>query len=184
MGFNLFEMFKGNAAEPVTVTYYKEECEYKRYIIGAFKSDAYVNKMLKEYSELCIDSPRLTEFVKAGKWTVIPCPVELIGRGDFYNLMNWLSQEGEEASALALHDEAGYYAVTDKENSAGDTVIVHFENGGILRWNLPEGTGDDHAYSVIRKSENNGDSIKDFLSSIGAEELIKHFDTSSFATQQ
>jgi len=36
MGFNLFKMFKGNTAEPVTVTYYKEECEYKRYIIGTF----------------------------------------------------------------------------------------------------------------------------------------------------
>lgn len=113
---------------------------------------------------------------KTGKWTVIPCPAELIGRGDFYNLMNWLSQDGEEAYAIALHDEAGYYAVTDKDNSAGDTVIVHFENGAVLRWSLPDGTGDDNAYSVIRKPGNNGESVKDFLSSIGAEEIVKQFD--------
>lgn len=61
--------------------YFFPENEYTRYIIGCFKNEDFVPHMLKEYSELFIDSPKISRYYKHEEWTIIPCPVEKISGG-------------------------------------------------------------------------------------------------------
>lgn len=173
-----FKMKKSGRKENSKEYFFPEE-EYKRYIIGQFEEESFVTDMLKEYGELCVDSPQISEFYNVGGWTVIPCPIELLGRGDFIDLACWLCQDGYDAFAIAIHNSKGYFAGNDESNPAGDTAVVVFDDGECLRWSLPEGIGDDKAYSVIQ-----GDDLKDvdlprcscreFLETIHAEELIRH----------
>lgn len=44
--------------------YFFPENEYTRYIIGCFKNEDFVPHMLKEYSELFIDSPKISGYYK------------------------------------------------------------------------------------------------------------------------
>lgn len=64
--------------------YFFAEEEYKRYVIGQFEREEFVMDALKEYGELCVDSPQISEFYNVDGWMVIPCPVELLGRGYSY----------------------------------------------------------------------------------------------------
>ena len=99
--------------------------------------------MLKEYGELCVDSPQITEYEMVGSWTIIPCGADLISRGNFLDLMSWLCQEGETAFAIAIHEKNSYFAVRDTENPFGDTAFVKFDDGTLLFWYLPRGLVDD-----------------------------------------
>ncbi len=159
--------------------FFPEE-EYTRYVIGKFHSEDFVPKMLKEFGELAVDSPKISEYYKQGEWTVIPCPIEKINRGCFLNLMNWLTQDGEEAFAIALHPKESYFARNEALNPYGDTVLV--ESGGlVVRWELPLGLVDDYAFSDIDQETLEFTNMlapcdcKAFLKFIRAEELIEHF---------
>ena len=131
--------------------YFFPENEYTRYIIGCFKNEDFVPHMLKEYSELFIDSPKISRYYKHEEWTIIPCPVEKINRGCFLDLMSWLSQDNEEAFAIALHPEKSYFSRIEALNTAGDTVLVEFDDGIVVRWFLPQGLIDDNAYSEMEQ---------------------------------
>ncbi len=128
---------------------FQPEQNYQRYIIGKFHNADFVPKMLKEYGELCVDSPQITEYEVVGSWTIIPCGTDLISRGNFLDLMSWLCQEGETAFAIAIHEKNSYFAVRDTENPFGDTVFVKFDDGTLLFWYLPRGLVDDMAYDVL-----------------------------------
>lgn len=47
------------------VKYFSSEEEYTRFIIGRFKDERYVPSMLKEYGELCGDSPKISKYYNA-----------------------------------------------------------------------------------------------------------------------
>lgn len=170
------------------VKYFFPEEEYKRYIIGRFKNESFVPSMLKEYGELCIDSPQISEYYKHGEWTIIPCPIELINRGCFLDLMNWLTQENEEAFAIALHPEKSYFARNEAQNIDGDTVFVEFDDGIVVRWFLPPGLVNDDAFMDVDPDTLEFTNMlapctcKEFLSFMGAGELIEHFNISNCNT--
>ena len=157
------------------------ENEYTRYIIGRFTNEDFVPHMLKEYGELCIDSPQISEYYKHGDWTVIPCPIEKINRGCFLDLMGWLTQNNEEAFAIALHPDKSYFSRVEALNLAGDTVLVEFDDGIVVRWFLPQGLIDDNAYSEMEQETLEFTNMlspcncKAFLEFIGASELTGHF---------
>lgn len=44
------------------VKYFSPKEEYTRFIIGRFKDERYVPSMLKEYGELCGDSPKISKY--------------------------------------------------------------------------------------------------------------------------
>lgn len=161
--------------------YFFPENEYTRYIIGRFKNEDFVPYMLKEYGELCIDSPQISEYYKHEDWTIIPCPIEKINRGCFLDLMCWLTQDNEEAFAIALHPDKSYFSRRETLNTAGDTALVEFDNGIVLRWFLPQGLIDDNAYSEIEQETLEFTNIlspcncKTFLEFIGASGLTRHF---------
>jgi len=48
--------------------------------------------------------------------------------------MSWLSQDNEEAFAIALHPEKSYFSRIEALNTAGDTVLVEFDDGIVVRW--------------------------------------------------
>lgn len=173
-----FKTNKSDKKENGKEFFFPEE-EYKRYIIGQFEEDGFVPDMLKEYGEICVDSPQISEFYNVGDWTVIPCPIELLGRGDFIDLACWMCQDGDDAFAIAVHDDKSYFAGKDESNPSGDTAIVIFDDGECLRWNLPEGLCNDKAYTVIDSDDLDSVdmpqcSCKEFLESIQAVELIEH----------
>lgn len=157
------------------------EEEYTRYIIGRFKEKDFVPSMLKEYGELCLDSPKITEFYKQEDWTIIPCPIQLLTRGEFLDLMSWLTQKNEEAFALAFHANKSYYAKSEVGNKFRDTVVIGFDDGIIVRWSLPIGLIEENSafYEVDRETLDGADMIpfpcKEFLYYLGADKLIEHF---------
>ncbi len=154
--------------------------EYKRYIIGNFEdSDFAVNK-LREYGEIYTDlKDDLKNMIKlmytVGQWTIIPCPTTgLITRGLFLNLMAWLSQDGKEAVALALHPQNSYFACIDETNTTGDTVFVVFDTSDVVIWSLPDGLVHDDAYSITAPIlEHLSKTCHEFLRSIDADQVIE-----------
>ena len=159
----------------------KKECfladyEYNRYIIGSFENKEIVSSFLKDYSEICIDSPKINDYYNVGNWIIINCPSNLISRGCFFDLMNYLSQYSENIFAIGINESNSYFSIVDSLNPFGDTVIVKFDDGTLIKWDLPIGLTDDMAYSFIDNeniiSQNN---CKEFLISIKAYDLIKHF---------
>jgi len=161
--------------------YFFPEEQYQRYVIGQFKKDDFVERMLKEYGDIATDSPKLHSFKKIGAWTVIPCPIELVNRASFLDLASWLSQDGEEAFAIALNDEKSYFSRREILNRFGDTVFVEFDDGVVLRWSLPMGFIKDAAFSVVDLADLEHTNMlapcncRQFLSFIGADELIPYF---------
>lgn len=162
-------------------SYFFPESEYTRYIIGCFSNEDFVPRMLEEYSNIAIDSPKISEYYKQGEWTVIPCPIEKINRGCFLDLMGWLTQENEEAFAIALHPVKSYFSRRDALNKYGDTAFVEFDDGVMLTWFFPEGLIKDNAYSKVRPEILEYTNMpfpckcKEFLEFIGAGELTRHF---------
>lgn len=162
------------------VKYFSPEEEYTRFIIGRFKDESYVPSMLKEYGELCGDSPKISEYYKQEDWTIIPCPIELINRGCFLDLMSWLTKENEKAYAIAIHPNKSYCAKSEIGNMNGDTAVVVFDDGITIRWILPNGLIDDNAFFEVDPEILDGiDMIpgpcKEFLACMGADKLIEHF---------
>lgn len=162
------------------VKYFSPEEEYTRFIIGRFKDESYVPVMLKEYGELCKDSPKIREYYKQEDWIIIPCPIELINRGCFLDLMSWLANEKEQAYAVAIHPNKSYYAKSETGNKNGDTVLVKFDDGIMVRWLLPSGLIDDNAFSEVDPEILDGIDMlpwpcKEFFAYVGAEKLIEHF---------
>lgn len=157
------------------------EKEYRRYIIGRFHKKDFVADMLKQYGEIYIDGPKINEYYSHGQWTIIPCPIEMINRGCFLDLMNWLSQNNEEAFAIAIHPQKSYFSRKEAENKYGDTVLVAFDDGIVVRWFLPRGLTDDAAFSQINPQNRKWSDMpvpctcKEFLHFLGAKELIEHF---------
>lgn len=162
-------------------SYFFPESEYKRYVIGRFSNEEFVPRMLEEYRNLASDSPQISEFYKQGEWTIIPCPIEKINRGCFLDLAGWLTQENEEAFAIALHPEKSYFSRRDALNRFGDTAFVGFDNGDIVTWYYPQGLIDDNAYSKVKQeileftNMPSPCNCKEFLEFIGAGELTAHF---------
>lgn len=161
--------------------YFFPEGEYQRYLVGRFQKDGFLDRMLEEYGHIYVDGPQISSYYTVGEWTVIPCPLELLSRGLFLDLMSWLTQEGEEAFAIALHPKKCYFARREASNRDGDTVFVEFDGGFVLRWYLPKGLINDKAYSVVNESTLEFTNMlspcdcKGFLRFIGANELIDHF---------
>ncbi len=155
--------------------FFESEETYERYIIGKFENADFVPKMLKEYGELCIDSPQITAYETVGSWTIIPCGTDLIGRGAFLDLMSWLCQEGEKAFAIGIHEKNSYFAMRHTENPFGDTTFVKFDDGTLLLWYLPKGLADDMAYDVLEDTNilQEIENHQMFLQVIGAEHLIE-----------
>ena len=162
-------------------SYFFPESEYTRYVIGRFSNENFVPRMLEEYRNLAIDSPQISEYYKQGEWTIIPCPIEKINRGCFLDLMGWLTQENEEAFAIALHPVKSYFSRRDSLNKYGDTAFVGFDDGTIASWYVPQGLIDDNAYSKVKQEMLEFTNIpsscncKKFLEFIGAGELTAHF---------
>lgn len=160
--------------------YFLPEEGYTRYIIGCFKDENYVPTMLKEYGELCTDSPKISEYYKQEDWTIIPCPIELIDLGCFLDLMSWLSNDDQEAFAIAIHPNKCYFAKPETGNKSGETVIVVFDDGITVRWLLPNGLVNDSAFSEVDPETLDPDDMipwpcKEFLFYMGATKLIEHF---------
>lgn len=160
--------------------YFLPEEAYTRYIIGRFKEKDFVLSMLKEYGELCTDSPKISEFYKQEDWTIIPCPIQLITRGEFLDLMNWLTQKNEEAFALAIHANKSYYAKSEVGNKYRDTAVIGFDDGTVVIWSLPKGLIEDNAFHEVDPEILDGADMipcpcKEFLYYVGADKLIKHF---------
>lgn len=161
--------------------YFFPEDEYTRYVIGHFSKEDFVPRMLEEYSHLAIDSPQISEYYKQDGWTIIPCPIEKINRGCFLDLMGWLTQENEEAFAIALHPVKSYFSRRDALNMRGDTAFVGFDDGVMVTWFFPDGLINDNAYSKVKQEILEFTNMpcpcncKDFLEFIGAGELTGHF---------
>ncbi|MCI9078170.1 MAG: hypothetical protein HFH68_04490 [Lachnospiraceae bacterium] len=162
-------------------SYFFPENEYTRYVIGRFSNEDFVPHMLEEYSHLASDSPQISEYYKQGEWTIIPCPIEKINRGCFLDLMGWLTQENEEAFAIALHPVKSYFSRRDALNRYGDTAFVGFDDGTMVSWYFPRGLIDDNAYSKVKQEMLEFTNMpspcncKEFLEFIDARELISHF---------
>lgn len=154
---------------------FQPEQTYQRYIIGKFQNADFVPKMLKKYGELCVDSPQITEYETVGSWTIIPCGADCINRGQLFDLMSWLCQEGEEAFAIGIHEKNSYFAVRDKENPFGDTAFVKFDDGTLLFWQLPRGLVDDMAYDVLEDTNilQEVENHEMFLNIIRATEVLR-----------
>lgn len=158
------------------------EKEYRRFIIGRFQKPDFVPSMLETYSNLAIDSPKISQYEMLAPWTIIPCPADTVSRSSFLDLVNWLSQDGEEAFALALHPRRSYFVRRDWSAPAGDAVLIAFSDGTIAKWFLPAGFINDEAYTMLRKPTATEltilpimESTEAFLTFIGAEELLDYF---------
>ncbi len=154
---------------------FAQEHTYQRYIIGKFQNADFVEKMLKAYGELCVDSPQITGYEQVGAWTIIPCDANCIGRGAFLDLMSWLCQDGGQAFAIGIREENSYIAVRDIDNPFGDTAFVKFDDGTVLLWYLPKGLVDDMAYDVLEDTNilQEVENHEMFLTMIGASEVLE-----------
>lgn len=53
--------------------------------------------------------------------------------------------QNEKAYAIAIHPVKSYCAKAETGNMNGDTVVVVFDDGIMVRWLLPNGLIDDNA---------------------------------------
>jgi len=158
--------------------YFYPETEYNRYAFGKFK-DGFAEKMLKEYGEIAVDSPKLTEVNKVGAWSVIPVPSD-VSIESFMDLVGWLTQDEEFAYGIAVHKTNSYYVVRDLSDRRGETVVVGFDDGEAGEWNLPYGFMKQYAaYRSMGRDCINKDTVyencKELLKANGAEALIEYF---------
>lgn len=160
--------------------------EYKRFVFGKNFEDGYAEKMLMEFAEFAVDSPKLTEVSMVENITIIPVPSD-VSTADFMNLVRWLTQKnGVTSYGIAINETDSYFVIPDTMNRWGDTVLIGFDNGTAGKWELPIGFSDESSaffpmnkniFEYFEGSEHIEEiygNCKDFLNHKGMQILIDY----------